>query len=67
MLTADQEILVDMIDHIEDKELKEKFIRKIMEKNNKNTLPLQYTYKFKDIIKQFEIEKPITIQELVLR
>ena len=67
MLTAYQEILVDMIDHIEDKELKEKFIRKIMEKNNKNTLPLQNTYKFKDIIKQFEIQKPITIQELVLR
>ena len=53
-----------MIDHIEDKEEKEKFIRKIMEINNKNTLPLQNTYKFKDIIKQFEIQKPRTIQDL---
>ena len=30
----------------------------------KNTLPLQNTYKFKDIMKQFEIQKPITIQDL---
>ena len=36
-------------------------LRKIMDKN---TLPLQNTYKFKDIIKQFEIQKPITIQDL---
>ena len=64
MLTTNQEILVDKIDHIEDKEEKEKIIRKIMEINNKNTLPLQNTYKFKDIIKQFEIQKPITIQYL---
>ena len=42
MLTADQEILVDMIDRIEDKEAKAKFIRKIIEKSNENTntLPL---------------------------
>ena len=51
MLTIDQEILVDMIDHIEDKEAKAKFIRKIMEKSNKNTLPLQNSYKLKDIMK----------------
>ena len=35
-----------------------------MKKNNKNTLPLQNTYKFKDIMKKFEIKKPITIQDL---
>ena len=64
MLTTDQEILVDMIDHIEVKEAKEKFLRKIMEQSNKNTLPLQNSYKFKDIMKQFEIQKPITIQDL---
>ena len=64
MLITNQEILVDMIHHIEDKEAKAKFIRKIMEKNNKNTLPLQNSYKFKDIMKQFEIQKPITIQYL---
>ena len=64
MLTIDQKILVDMIDHIEDKEVKAKFIRKIMEKSNKNTLQLQNSYKFKDIMKQFEIKKSITIQDL---
>ena len=54
-----------MIDHIEDKEAKAKFIRKIMEisKKKTNTLPLQNSYKFKDIMKQFEIQKPITIQD----
>ena len=53
-----------MIDHIEDKEAIAKFIRKIMEKSNKNTLPLQNSFKFKDMMKQFEIQKPITIQDL---
>ena len=47
MLTTNQEILVDMTYHIEDKEAKEKIIRKIMEKSNKNILPLQNSYKFK--------------------
>ena len=64
MLTTDQEMLIDMIDHIEDREAKAKFIRKIMEKNNKNTLPLSNTYKFKDVMKQFEIQNPVTIQDL---
>ena len=64
MLTTYQKILVDMIDHIEDKEVKAKFIRKTTEKYNKNTLPLQNSYKFKDIMKQFEIKKSITIQYL---
>ena len=64
MLTIYQEMLVDMIDHIEDKEAKAKFIRKKMEKGNKNTLSLQNSYKFKDIMKQFEIQKPITIHDL---
>ena len=67
MLTVDQEILVDMIDHIEDKEAKAKFIRTIMKKNKKNTLPLQNTYKFKDIITKFEIQKRITIQDLQIK
>ena len=67
MLTTNQEILIDMIDHIEDKEAKAKFIRKIMEKNKKNTLPLSNTYKFKDIMKQFEIQNPVTIQDLKLK
>ena len=57
-------MLIDMIDHIEDKEEKAKFIRKIMENNNKNILPLSNTYKFKDVMKQFEIQNRVTIQDL---
>ena len=64
MITTYQEILIEMIDHIEDKDTKAKFIRKIMDKNNKNTLLLSNTYKFKDVMKQFEIHNPVTIQDL---
>ena len=64
MLTTYQEILIDMIGLIKDEEAKAKFIKKIMEKNNKNYLPLQNTYKFKDVMKQFEIQKSVTIQDL---
>ena len=34
MLTADQELFIEMIDQIEDKETKEKYIRKIIEHQN---------------------------------
>ena len=66
MLTADQELLIEMIDQIEDKEAKAKYIRKIMEQNikPKNSLPLSNAYRFKDIIQQFEIQSPVTIQDL---
>ena len=67
MLTTNQEILIDMIEHIEDKETKAKFIRKIKENFNTNTLPLQNTYRFKDIMKQFEIKKRIKIQDLQIK
>ena len=55
MLTADQELLIEMIDEIDDKEAKARFIRKIMEQNinTKNPLPLSNTYRFKDIMQQF--------------
>ena len=57
-----------MIDQIEDKEAKAKYIRKIMEQNIKATksLPLSNGYKFKDIVQQFEIQSPVTIQDLQL-
>ena len=57
MLTVDQELLIEMIDQIEDKEAKAKFIRKIMEQNikTKNPLPFSNAYRFKDIMQQFEI------------
>ena len=64
MLTAYQEMLIEMIDHIENKDAKIKFIRKLMEKNHQNTQPLSNTYKFKDVMSQFELKTPVTIQDL---
>ena len=71
MLTADQELLIEMIHQIEDKEAKEakaKYIRKIMEQNIKvkNSLPLSNAYRFKDIMQQFEVHDPVIIQDLQL-
>ena len=64
MLTFDQEMLIEMIDHIENKDVKTKFIRKLKEKGQQNTLPLSNTYKFKDVMSQFEPKTPMTIQDL---
>ena len=52
MLTTDQELLIEMIYQIEDKEAKAKYIRKIMEQNikTKKSLLLSNAYKFKDIM-----------------
>ena len=57
MLIANQELLIEMIDQIEDKEAKAKFIRKIMEQNikAKNPLPISNAYRFKDIMQQSEV------------
>ena len=63
---VDQELLIEMIDHIDDKEEKAKFIRKIMEQKSKKkpNLQLSNAYKFKDIVKQFETQNSVTIQDL---
>ena len=55
-----------MIDQIEDKEVKAKYIKKLIEQNTeaKRSFPLSHAYKFKDIIQQFETQSPITIQDL---
>ena len=55
-----------MIDQIEDKEGKAKHIRKIMEQSSKSKkiVPLLNAYKFKYIMQQFEIQEPVTIQNL---
>ena len=57
-----------MIYQIEDKEVKDKYIRKIMKQNTKATrsFPLSNAYKFRDIIQQFETQNPVTIQDLQL-
>ena len=66
MLTDDHELLIEMIDHIDDKEENSKFIRKIMEQKFKQKPNLQFSnaYKFKDIVKQFETQNLVTIQDL---
>ena len=55
-----------MIDQIEDKDTKVKYIRKIMEQSSKskNSIPLSNVYSFKDIMQQFELQSPVTIQDL---
>ena len=64
MLMTDKEMLIEMIDHIENKDGKTKFIRKLMEKGHQNTLPLSNTCKFKDVMSQFEPKTLVTIQDL---
>ena len=39
MLTADQELLLEMIDQIEDKEAMAKYIRKVLEQQNSKPKP----------------------------
>ena len=67
MLTADQELFIEMIDQIEDKETKAKYIRKILE--HQNTKPkfknnLASSYKVQDIIQYYKNQEPATIQDL---
>ena len=67
MLTEDQELFIEMIDQIEDKEAKAKYIRKILEQQNtkpKSNYNLENSYKMKDIIQYFKKQEPATIQDL---
>ena len=67
MLTADQELFIEMIDQIENKETQAKYIRKILE--HQNTKPkfknnLANSYKMKDIIQYYKNQEPARIQDL---
>ena len=67
MLTDDQELFIEMIDQIEDKETKAKYIRKILEQQNtkpkfKNNL--SNSYQMNDIFKYYKNQEPATIQDL---
>ena len=55
-----------MIYQIEDKEAKAKYIRKIMEQSSKskNYVSLSNAYRFKYIMQQFQVQEPVTIQDL---
>ena len=67
MLTTEQELLVEMIDQIEDKDAKAKYIRKVLEQQNlkpKPKLNLSNSYKMKDIFQYYKKQEPATLQDL---
>ena len=67
MITADQELFIEMIDQIEDKETKAKYIRKVLEHQNNKHKPknnLSNHYKMKDIIQYYKKQEPTTLQDL---
>ena len=67
MLTADQELLLEMIDQIEDKEAKAKYIKKVLEQQNSKPKPkvnLSNAYQMKDIFQYYKKQEPATLQDL---
>ena len=67
MLTTDQELLIEMIDQIEDKESKRKYIRKVLEQQNSKPKPktnLSNAYQIKDIFQYYKQQQPATLQDL---
>ena len=69
MLTEDHELFIEMIDQIEDKEAKAKYIRKVLEQQNTKSKPhynLANSYKMKHIIQYFKKQEPTTVQDLQL-
>ena len=67
MLTTDQELLIEMIDQIEDKETKTQYIRKVLEQQNskpKSKPNLSNSYKMKDIFQYYKKQEPTTLQDL---
>ena len=67
MLTADQELLLEMIDQIEDKEAKAKYIIKVLEQQNSKPNPklnLSNAYQMKDLFQYYKKQEPATLQDL---
>ena len=65
MLTTDQELLLEVIDQIEDKEAKAKYIRKVLEQqNSKPKINLSNAYQMKDIFQYYKKQEPATLQDL---
>ena len=67
MITADQELLLEMIDQIEDKEVKAKYIRKVLEQQNskpKLKTNLSNAYQIKDIFQYYKQQEPATLKDL---
>ena len=67
MLTADQELLLEMIDQIEDKDAKAKYIRKVLEQQNskpKHKVNLSNAYQMKDLFQYYKKQEPATLKDL---
>ena len=67
MLITYQELLIEMIDQIEDKESKKKYIRKVLEQQNLKPKPktnLSNAYQIKDIFQYYKQQQPATLQDL---
>ena len=67
MLTAEQELLLEMIDQIEDKEAKAKYIRKVLEQQNSKPKPkanISNVYQMKDVFQYYKKQEPATLQDL---
>ena len=67
MLTADQELLLEMIEQIEDKEAKAKYIIKVLEQQNSKPKPqvnLSNVYQMKDMFQYYKKQEPATLQDL---
>ena len=67
MLTDDQELLLEMIDQIEDKEAKPKYIRKVLEQQNLKPKPkvnISNVYQMKDMFQYYKKQEPATLQDL---
>ena len=67
MLTADQELLLEMIDQIEDKDAKAKYIRNVLEQRNskpKHKVNISNAYQMKDLFQYYKKQEPATLKEL---
>ena len=67
MLTTDQELLLEMIDQIEDRDAKAKYIRKVLEQQNSKPKPkiiLSNAYQMKDLFQYYKKQEPATLQDL---
>ena len=67
MLTTDQELLLEMIDQIKDRDAKAKYIRKVLEQQNSKPKPkinLSNAYQMKDLFQYYKKQEPATLQDL---
>ena len=67
MISDDQDLIIEMIDQIEDKEAKKKYIRKVLEQQHSKPKPkvnLSNAYQMKDIFQYYKKQEPATVKDL---